>query len=71
MQDKIATKVRKKELTVMNLTTETDRIRAKGANEELTAGQASTMARNERTIDILKEEVPPSLAPCCLSHPAA
>ena len=56
-QEKLATKVRKKEITIRNLTTECERIRAKQALDELTAGQASTLARNERTIDILKEEV--------------
>lgn len=56
-QDKLATKVRKKENTIRNLTTECERIRAKQATEELTAGQASTLARNARTIDLLKEEV--------------
>lgn len=57
LQDKVATKIRKKENTIRNLTTECERIRAKAATEELTAGQASTLARNERTIDLLKEEV--------------
>jgi hypothetical protein len=56
-QEKLATKVRKKEITIRNLTTECERIRAKQALDELTAGQASTLARNERSIDILKEEV--------------
>lgn len=56
-QEKLATKVRKKEITIRNLTTECERIRAKQALDELTAGQASTLARNERTIDLLKEEV--------------
>jgi len=57
LQEKTATKVRRKEATIRNLTTECERIRAKGAHEELTAGQAATLARNERTIDVLKEEV--------------
>ena len=61
-QEKIAVKVRRKEITIQNLTIETERIRVKGANDELTAGQASTLARNERTMDLLKEEVPFSLA---------
>lgn len=63
VQEKSAAKIRRKEATVHNLTVETDRIRAKGANGELTAGQAATLARNERTIDILKEEVRPLPAP--------
>lgn len=40
-----------------SLQIESERIRAKGSNEELTAGQASTLARNEQVIDRLKEEV--------------
>ena len=39
-------------------------VRMQGQNEELTAGQAATLARNERTIDILKEEV--SLRNSCM-----
>ncbi len=40
-----------------SLQIESERIRAKGGNDELTAGQASTLARNEQVIDRLKEEV--------------
>ena len=40
-----------------SLQIESERIRAKGSSEELTAGQASTLARNEQVIDRLKEEV--------------
>lgn len=43
---------------------ESDRIKAKGSGEELTAGQASTLARNEDVIDRLKEEVRSAFAPC-------
>jgi len=56
-QGKLASKIRKKEYTTRSLQIESERIRAKGGNDELTAGQASTLARNEQVIDRLKEEV--------------
>lgn len=43
------------------LQTESERINAKGSKDELTAGQASTLARNEDVIDRLKEEVSSAL----------
>ena len=57
LQGKLAAKIRKKEYTMRSLQIESERIRAKGGNDELTAGQASTLARNEQVIDRLKEEV--------------
>lgn len=57
LQEKLAQKIRKKEHTMSCLQTESERINAKGSKDELTAGQASTLARNEDVIDRLKEEV--------------
>ncbi|KAL3145623.1 hypothetical protein ABBQ32_003168 [Trebouxia sp. C0010 RCD-2024] len=57
-QQKLADKIRRQEQKIHNLNTETDRIKAKQSDaQELTSGQASTMARNEQVIDTLTEEV--------------
>ncbi|KAK9833306.1 hypothetical protein WJX81_005069 [Elliptochloris bilobata] len=57
-QQKLATKVRKRELRISNLQTEMERIKAKqGKMDELSAGQASTLARNEAAIDKATEEL--------------
>lgn len=57
-QQKLADKIRRQELKIHNLQTETDRIKAKQSDaQELTSGQASTMARNEQVIDTVTEEV--------------
>ncbi|DBB07161.1 TPA: hypothetical protein ACH3X1_011731 [Trebouxia sp. C0004] len=57
-QQKLADKIRRQEQKIHNLQTETDRIKAKQSDaQELTSGQASTMARNEQVIDTLTEEV--------------
>lgn len=51
-QQKIADKIRKRELRIQNLQKECDRIRTKErAMEELSAGQASTLVRNEQEMD--------------------
>ncbi|KAK9842408.1 hypothetical protein WJX84_012265 [Apatococcus fuscideae] len=57
-QQKLATKLRRLENRVMNLSRELERIRAKQTQyEEMSAGQASTMARNETEIDRSTEEM--------------
>ncbi|KAL0018195.1 hypothetical protein WJX79_010675 [Trebouxia sp. C0005] len=57
-QQKLADKIRRQELKIHNLQTETDRIKAKQSDaQELTSGQASTLARNEQVIDTVTEEV--------------
>lgn len=49
---------RKREYKINNLRTEMDRISAKEKSEGgLTAGQASTMVRNEKAIEALTEEI--------------
>ncbi|KAK9805589.1 hypothetical protein WJX72_006586 [[Myrmecia] bisecta] len=57
-QTKLADKIRKWENRIRNLQTETDRIKAKQTEmNELTAGQATQMARNEAEVDRLTEEL--------------
>uniref|UniRef100_A0A1D2AAS5 FHA domain-containing protein n=1 Tax=Auxenochlorella protothecoides TaxID=3075 RepID=A0A1D2AAS5_AUXPR len=51
-QQKLATKIRKLELRCATLQTESERIKAKqGSMEELSAGQATTLLRNEQEVD--------------------
>eukprot|EP00877_Chromochloris_zofingiensis_P009069 jgi/Chrzof1/4415/Cz14g12090.t1 len=57
-QEKLVDKIRKREYKINNLRTEMDRISAKEKSEGgLTAGQASTMVRNEKAIEALTEEI--------------
>ncbi|GAB4814362.1 hypothetical protein N2152v2_001408 [Parachlorella kessleri] len=51
-QQKVADKIRKREARIQSLQREIDKIKSKQvAMEELTAGQASTLVRNEQEID--------------------
>jgi hypothetical protein len=57
-QAKLAEKIRKRTNRLTNLQTEAERIRAKQSKlEEMTAGQASVLARNEQEMDRITEEV--------------
>ncbi|CAL8465521.1 g5057 [Coccomyxa elongata] len=57
-QQKIADKIRKREARITNLQRELDKIKAKQtAMEELTAGQAAVLVRNEQDIDRTTEEL--------------
>ncbi|KAF8062663.1 SLC4A1AP [Scenedesmus sp. PABB004] len=57
-QTKLLDKIRKREYKVKNLEAECAKIAAKERNEGgLTQGQASTMVRNERALEALREEL--------------
>ena len=56
-QQKLADKIRKRESRIEHLSREIENIRAKQGMEELSSGQATTVMRNEGSIEVVSKEI--------------
>jgi len=56
-QQKLADKIRKRESRIQHLSKEIENIRAKQGMEELSSGQATTVMRNEGSIEVARQEI--------------